>query len=200
MKRELKIFGLMAGVFLLAYFVPFSHPTVRAAISEGLLMLQEYARDHVLLCLVPAFFIAGAIAVFVSQASVIKYLGIGAKRVVAYGVSARSPGRSSRSARARWLRAVCRDLQAWCWPRPGDCVPLIRPGDQHPCDHLDRADPRNRVRSGSGDRGGRVLRGDRALDAVPVPQRRGGEGAGRRGAGGARRGAADLEDGRPRWP
>ena len=88
MKRELKIFGIMAGVFLLAYFVPFSHPTVRAAISEGLLMLQEYARDHVLLCLVPAFFIAGAIAVFVSQASVIKYLGIGAKRVVAYGVGA----------------------------------------------------------------------------------------------------------------
>jgi len=51
-------------------------------------MLQEYAREHVLLCLVPAFFIAGAIAVFVSQASVIKYLGGKAKRVVAYGVGA----------------------------------------------------------------------------------------------------------------
>jgi hypothetical protein len=41
----------------------------------------------VLLCLVPAFFIAGAIAVFVSQASVMKYLGAGAKKVRAYGVA-----------------------------------------------------------------------------------------------------------------
>ncbi|MCK4681981.1 permease [Candidatus Bipolaricaulota bacterium] len=54
---------------------------------EALLMLQEYARQHVLLCLVPAFFIAGAIAVFISQASVTKYLGAQAKKVVAYGVA-----------------------------------------------------------------------------------------------------------------
>jgi uncharacterized protein len=53
---------------------------------EAFYMLQEYAREHVLLCLVPAFFIAGAIAVFISQASVIKYLGGRAKKAVAYGV------------------------------------------------------------------------------------------------------------------
>ena len=50
-------------------------------------MLHEYAREHVLLCLVPAFFIAGAISVFVSQASVMKYLGAGASKPVAYGVA-----------------------------------------------------------------------------------------------------------------
>ena len=88
MKRELRIFAIIAAVFLFAYLVPFSSPTIRSAISEALQMLQEYAREHVLLCLVPAFFIAGAIAVFVSQASVVKYLGGKAKKVVAYGVGA----------------------------------------------------------------------------------------------------------------
>ncbi len=88
MKRELRIFAIIASVFLFAFFVPFSSETVRNAIMEAFFMLQEYAREHVLLCLVPAFFIAGAIAVFVSQASVIKYLGGKAKRVVAYGVGA----------------------------------------------------------------------------------------------------------------
>ncbi len=87
MKRELRLFIWIAGVFLFAYFVPFSHLTVRSAVFEAFAMLQEYAREHVLLCLVPAFFIAGAIAVFISQASVIKYLGAQAKKVVAYGVA-----------------------------------------------------------------------------------------------------------------
>ena len=88
MKRELRIFTIIAGAFLFAYLVPFSSSTVRDAVMESLFMLQEYAREHVLLCLVPAFFIAGAIAVFISQASVIKYLGGKAKKVVAYGVGA----------------------------------------------------------------------------------------------------------------
>jgi len=88
LKRELRIFVLIAGVFLFAFLVPFSSATVRSAIMEAFFMLQEYAREHVLLCLVPAFFIAGAIAVFISQASVIKYLGGKANKVVAYGVGA----------------------------------------------------------------------------------------------------------------
>ena len=88
MKRELRIFAIIAGVFLFAFLVPFSSATVRNSIMEAFFMLQEYAREHVLLCLVPAFFIAGAIAVFISQASVIKYLGGKAKKVVAYGVGA----------------------------------------------------------------------------------------------------------------
>jgi uncharacterized protein len=88
MKREIRIFAIIAGVFLVAYLIPLSSETVRSAIMEAFFMLQEYARDHVLLCLVPAFFIAGAIAVFISQGSVIKYLGGNAKKVVAYGVGA----------------------------------------------------------------------------------------------------------------
>jgi len=87
MKRELRLFVWIAGVFLFAYFIPFSESTVRNALFEAFAMLQEYAREHVLLCLVPAFFIAGAIAIFVSQASVIKYLGSQAKKAVAYGVA-----------------------------------------------------------------------------------------------------------------
>jgi len=88
LKRELKVFAVMAGVFLFAFLVPFSSETVRNALLEAFLMLQEYAREHVLLCLIPAFFIAGAIAVFISQGSVIKYLGGKANKVVAYGVGA----------------------------------------------------------------------------------------------------------------
>ncbi|MBC7320063.1 permease, partial [bacterium] len=87
MKRNLKIFAWIAGIFLLAYFVPFSHPKVQRALSEAFLMLQEYAREHVLTCLVPAFFIAGAISVFISQAAVIRYLGYRAKKALAYGVA-----------------------------------------------------------------------------------------------------------------
>ena len=87
MKRELRIFVWIAGAFLFAFFVPFSYPAVRDALFEAFAMLQEYAREHVLLCLVPAFFIAGAIAVFISQASVIKYLGGQARKAVAYGVA-----------------------------------------------------------------------------------------------------------------
>ncbi len=85
--RELEIFAGIVAVFLTAYFVPFTNPVIRRSGMEALLMLQEYARHHVLLCLVPAFFIAGAIAVFISQASVIKYLGPQAKKSGAYGVA-----------------------------------------------------------------------------------------------------------------
>lgn len=87
MSRNLKIFAWIAGIFLFAYFVPFSHPKVQRALTEAFLMLQEYARQHVLTCLVPAFFIAGAISVFISQAAVIRYLGYRAKKVLAYGVA-----------------------------------------------------------------------------------------------------------------
>ena len=76
--KEWQKLTLIVGVFLAAYFVPFSHPRVEASLLEAFHMLQEYAREHVLFCLVPAFFIAGAIANFVSQESVIKYFGGGA--------------------------------------------------------------------------------------------------------------------------
>jgi len=80
-------FSLIAGVFLAAYFVPLQHPRVRTAIWDMFVMLQDYAQKHVLFCLVPAFFIAGAIAIFISQASVLKYFGPKANKVLSYGVA-----------------------------------------------------------------------------------------------------------------
>lgn len=81
--KFLWIIGLFAG----AYFIPWAHPLTRQSGLEAFLMLQDYAREHVLTCLIPAFFIAGAIAVFVSQASVLKYFGAQAKKVLAYSVA-----------------------------------------------------------------------------------------------------------------
>ena len=78
---------LMIGVFLGAYFLPIEQTRVQGAIVEAFTMLKDYAREHVLLCLVPAFFIAGAISVFVRQDAVMRYLGAGANKVVAYGVA-----------------------------------------------------------------------------------------------------------------
>jgi len=77
----------IAGVFLAAYMIPWSSPRVASAIHEAFMMLGEYAHDHVLLCLVPAFFIAGAITIFLNQQAVIRYLGPDAPKLVAYGVA-----------------------------------------------------------------------------------------------------------------
>lgn len=86
------ILAVMVAAFLLAYFLPFEALPAAGKVStsarEALLMLQDYAREHVLLCLVPALFIAGAIASFVSQAAVMKYFGAQAHKVVAYSVAA----------------------------------------------------------------------------------------------------------------
>ena len=86
MKERTKLL-LIVGVFLAAYFIPFEHLRIQSAILEGFNMLQDYARQHILLCLVPAFFIAGAIAIFVSQASVLKYFGPKANKFLSYSVA-----------------------------------------------------------------------------------------------------------------
>jgi len=83
-KRKL-VYILLA--FLAAYFLPIQWPRFEGAVFEALALVRWYAREHVVLCLVPAFFIAGAISVFVSQASVLKYFGAGASKVLAYGVA-----------------------------------------------------------------------------------------------------------------
>ena len=83
-----KKFALILLTFLFFYFIPADSPRVSIAASEALAMLHEYAREHVLLCLIPAFFIAGAISVFISQQSVIKYLGSNAKKFISYSVAA----------------------------------------------------------------------------------------------------------------
>lgn len=87
MKFEWKRPAIILAVFLAAYFLPVGQARFDGAIGEALRLLRGYARQHVLLCLVPAFFIAGAIAVFVGQASVMRYLGARANKVLAYGVA-----------------------------------------------------------------------------------------------------------------
>jgi len=84
-ERRKLIYILLA--FLAAYFLPIQWPRFQGSVFEALALVRWYAREHVLLCLVPAFFIAGAISVFVSQASVLKYFGASAPKPVAYGVA-----------------------------------------------------------------------------------------------------------------
>jgi uncharacterized membrane protein YraQ (UPF0718 family) len=85
--KERRIFIVLVLIFLAAYFIPFSRLNVQNALMEAFLMVQEYARQHVLLCLIPAFFIAGAISVFIRKESVIKLMGPKAKKVPAYGIA-----------------------------------------------------------------------------------------------------------------
>ena len=78
---------IIIGVFLTVFFIPFTHPRIVGAIQEAFLMLSDYAHEHVLLCVVPAMFIAGAIVVFLNQQAVMKYLGPKANKIVAYSVA-----------------------------------------------------------------------------------------------------------------
>ena len=87
MNRELKILLGLAAAFLAVYFLPVEWPRFQGAVLEALRLSKWYAREHVLLCLVPAFFIAGAIGVFVSQNAVMKYFGPKAHKVLAYSVA-----------------------------------------------------------------------------------------------------------------
>ncbi|MCF7893419.1 MAG: permease [Candidatus Omnitrophica bacterium] len=77
----------MFAAFAACFYLPVELLPFRNPVFEALALVQWYAREHVLLCLVPAFFIAGAISVFVSQASVIKYFGAKAKKILAYSVA-----------------------------------------------------------------------------------------------------------------
>jgi uncharacterized membrane protein YraQ (UPF0718 family) len=86
-KQEWKSLALIAGLFLACFYLPVGVPRFDNAVTEAFELVKWYAREHVILCLVPAFFIAGAIGVFVSQASVMKYLGPNANKVLAYGVA-----------------------------------------------------------------------------------------------------------------
>ncbi|MCP4579736.1 MAG: permease [Deltaproteobacteria bacterium] len=86
MKERWKLL-LIILIFCAAYYVPWASPVIRRSGLEAFMMLQEYAREHVLTCLIPAFFIAGGIAVFVSQASVLKYFGATARKILSYSVA-----------------------------------------------------------------------------------------------------------------
>ena len=84
---ERKKFAWLVGIFVVAYYLPLGSPKVTSAILEAFRLLQWYAIHHTLACVVPAMFIAGAISTFLSQASVMRYLGPTASKPVAYGVA-----------------------------------------------------------------------------------------------------------------
>lgn len=87
LKSEWKSLVLIVGLFLAAFYLPVGVPRFDNALNESLQLTRWYAREHVILCLIPAFFIAGAIGVFVRQDSVMRYLGAKANKVLAYGVA-----------------------------------------------------------------------------------------------------------------
>ena len=86
-KKEYGTFLYILGGFLALFFLPIESSRLQGAIVEAFALAKWYAQEHVILCLVPAFFIAGAITVFISQNSVMKYLGPAANKVIAYGVA-----------------------------------------------------------------------------------------------------------------
>ncbi len=118
-KRIWKPLGLVVGIFLVFFFLPTDAPRFAPSILEALALAKWYAREHVLLCLVPAFFIAGAVGVFISQASVIKYFGAGAHKALSYGVASVSGS----------ILAVCSctvlPLFAGIWKRGAGLGPAI---------------------------------------------------------------------------
>ena len=86
-KKEWKYLTGIVALFLLIFYLPVGKVRFNNAVFEGLYLAKWYAREHVILCLLPAFFIAGAIGAFVSQASVMRYLGARANKTLAYGVA-----------------------------------------------------------------------------------------------------------------
>ncbi|MCK4935261.1 MAG: permease [Elusimicrobiales bacterium] len=85
--REWKYLAGLTGLFVFFFFLPVGFERFDNAIFEALYLMKWYAREHVILCLVPALFIAGAIAVFVSQNAVMKYFGAKANKIISYAVA-----------------------------------------------------------------------------------------------------------------
>lgn len=90
--KEYHKFLLFLFVFILIYFLPVSPTLLSKSFTEGVILLQEYVREHTLFCLLPAFLIAGAIAVFIKKDAVIKYLGPNTKKLLAYPIASVSGG------------------------------------------------------------------------------------------------------------
>ncbi|HUW91674.1 MAG TPA: permease [Bacteroidales bacterium] len=88
LKKERKILIWITAVFVFAFFMPIESARFNTAIAATFDLVKWYAREHVILCLLPAFFIAGVISVFVSQGSVLRYFGANAKKWLAYTVAA----------------------------------------------------------------------------------------------------------------
>jgi len=84
--KEWKKVAWLVGIFLIAYCIPLENAKVSNAILEPFGLLQWYAVNHTLACVVPAIFIPGAISTFLSQASVVRYIGPNSNRILASGM------------------------------------------------------------------------------------------------------------------
>ena len=130
-KKQLSIFAALLGVFLFAYYVNFANPKIQNALIEAFYMLQWYVRYHTLACVVPAMFIAGAIATFFSKEAVLRHLGPKANKVEAYGVASTS-GTVLAVCSCSVLAHVCGHISRGRRPGPGLGVFVFRTGDK--CD------------------------------------------------------------------
>ena len=172
---EFKWLAGIVAVFLLVFFMPTGTARFDNAILEGLALLNWYAREHVMLCLVPAFFIAGAIAVFISQDAVMKYLGPDSaqdgrlRRGLGVGLD---PGGLFLHRAA----AVRRHLPARRGAGTGSRILVLRPGDQRARHRADRQDSGDGAGRGAGRGSGRLRSGDRAAHADDLSPRRAGAG------------------------
>jgi len=86
-RREGAVFLLILGGFLIAWYLPVDSSRLANGVHEGFALVRWYAHEHTVLCLLPAFVIAGAIAVFISQDAVMRYLGPSANKITAYEVA-----------------------------------------------------------------------------------------------------------------
>ena len=172
MKKEMWIFLGLLTIFLIAYFLNFTDPKIQTAIMEAFYMLQWYARNHTLACVVPAMFIAGAIATFFSKEAVLRHLGPKANKVEAYwrGVGLRHGAGRLLVQRAADVRG---HLSRGRGPGAGLGLPVLRPGDQRH-GHLPHR-PGAGVRPGHrpGHRLGRVRGHHRPDHGGHLPQGRG---------------------------
>jgi hypothetical protein len=171
--RTAAILVMMVAVFLLAYFLSFDALTSAGKLGtstrEALLMLQDYARHHVLLCLVPALFIAGAIACFVSQAAVMKYFGAQAHKVVAYSIAAVS-GTILAACSCTILPLFAGIYKRGAGLGPATAFPLFRPRDQRAGDRSYGAGAWLGTRCRPGCRRNRLQRYCRRGDASDLPE------------------------------
>ncbi|MDR0206609.1 MAG: permease [Bacteroidales bacterium] len=91
-KKEIKILFWIIAIFAGVFFLPVSGETFTTAITAALDLAKWYAQEHIVLCLLPAFFIAGAIAVFINQGAILKYFGASAKKWLSYTFATVSGG------------------------------------------------------------------------------------------------------------
>ena len=164
MKERTKLFFIIL-VFLACYYVPWDSLTIRQSGLEAFMMLQEYARDHVLACLIPAFFIAGAIGVFVSQGAVLKYFGATANKILSYSVASVS-GAVLAVCSCTDPSTVCGYLFTGRGHRSCHRLSLFRSCHQCTGHCPDRKDFRLAIRSGAGHRRCHICHHHRTSDGL----------------------------------